>query len=258
MLTQKGENTLADSEELVLDKFADNLRSRIKAGEYGTSGTLPSTSDLASQWKTSRTVVTQVMLLLRSEGYIRMINNRYLVNHPRFIFTGMPKDFGQYLKDHGFEPVMENLIEPSLETMSAEIATLFDQPVGESVVHRIRKQSMRKEGIPDYPLRIAENWYPARLAEDFLEEMRTNGYIHVVEAIKAKYGISIVKTKEDTLARIPTRQEASWLNLARYQPVFELLWSNFASDGQPVMFNRIIMVATNFRLSREYPVEHWS
>jgi len=24
MLTQKGENTLADSEELVLDKFADN------------------------------------------------------------------------------------------------------------------------------------------------------------------------------------------------------------------------------------------
>jgi GntR family transcriptional regulator len=249
---------LADSEELVVDKFADDLRSRIEGGEYGTSGTLPSTSALASQWKTSRTIVTQVMLLLRSEGYIRMVGNRYVVNHPRLIFTGIPKDFGQFIQEQGFEPVMENLIEPSLEAMPAEIAILFDRPAGEPVVHRMRKQSMRIAGKPDYPLRIAENWYPARLAESFLEEMRTNGYIHVVEAIKDKYGVYIVKTKEDTFARIPTKQEASWLNLARYQPVFELLWSNFASDGQPVMFNRIIMVATNFKLSREYPVEYWS
>jgi DNA-binding GntR family transcriptional regulator len=249
---------LVDSEELVVDKFADDLRSRIKAGEYGTSGTLPSTSALASQWKTSRTIVTQVMLLLRSEGYIRMVSKRYIVNHPRLIFTGIPKDFGKYIEEQGFEPVMENLIEPVSEAMSAEIATLFDQPTGTPVVHRIRKQSMRKSGMPDYPLRIAENWYPANLAGDFLEEMRTNDYIHVIEAIKNKFGVSIVRTKEETFARIPTKQEASWLNLARYQPVFELLWSNFASDGQPVMFNRIIMVATNFKLSREYPVEHWS
>lgn len=249
---------MADDDELVVDKFADDLRGRITGGEYGTAGTLPSTGRLASQWQTSRTIVTQVMLLLRSEGYIRMIGNRYVVNHPRFIFTGIPKDFGKYVEEQGFEPIMENLIEPNLEPMPADIAALFDQPGGEPVVHRIRRQSMRKEGMPDYPLRIAENWYPAKLAEDFLEEMRTNDYIHVVEAIRAKHGLSIVRTKEDTLARIPTKQEASWLNLARYQPVFELLWSNFASDGQPIMFNRIIMVATNFKLSREYAVEHWS
>src|SRR5947199_2734453 len=158
----------------VVDKFADDLSSRIIAGEYGTSGTLPTTTELAKQWNTPRSIVTQVMLLLRSQGHIRAVGNRYAVNHPRLIFTGIPKDFGQYIKDHGYEPVMENLIEPRLEEMPLEIAALFDQPTGVHVVHRMRKQSMRKSGSPDYPLRIAENWYPANLAERFLDEMRVN------------------------------------------------------------------------------------
>ena len=54
--------------------------------------------------------------------------------------------------------------------MPPEVATLFNQEAGIHVVHRIRKQGMRKEGIPDYPLRIAENWYPSDLALPFLTE----------------------------------------------------------------------------------------
>jgi GntR family transcriptional regulator len=244
-------------ETLVVDRLANDLRSRIKSGEYGTSGTLPTTTELAKMWNVPRSIVTQVMLLLRSEGTIRAVGNRYAVNYPRLIFTGIPKDFGQYLKDHHLKPIMENLIEPTLEEMSSDIASLFGQPVGMRVIHRIRKQSMRQDGLPDYPLRIAENWYPADLAEQFLDEMRTNENIHVIRAIKDTHGLYIVRTKEDISARIPTSQEAEWLNLARYQPVLEALWTNYAANGQILMFNRIIMVATNFIVSQEYPVTYW-
>lgn len=234
---------------LVVDKLADDLRSKIEAGEYGNSGTLPSTTELSKQWKTSRSIVTQVMLLLRSEGHIRIVGNRYVVNRPRLILPGLVKNFEQYLRDQGYEAVIENIIEPSLEAMPAEIAALFSQQTGIHVVHR-----MRKQGLPKQPLRIAENWYPAQLAERFLDEMRKDDNMDVVGAIKETYGVYIVETKEDIVARIPDKHEVNWLGIARYQPVFEVRRCNFAQDGQPVMFNRIIMVATNFILNSRYPV----
>ena len=108
------------------------------------------------------------------------------------------------------------------------------------------------------PSRVGEIWYPADLAEPFLENMRKDDRMNVVNAIKEKFGVYIVRVKEDILARIPTKQEISWLGLARYQPVFEVRRINSAQDGQIVMLTRTIMVATNFILSREeYLVDHW-
>lgn len=236
----------------VIDQFADDLRARIDSGEYGNSGTLPSTTELSERWGKPRGIVTQVMLLLRSEGYIRMVRNRYVVNRPRIILPGLVKDFEQFLVDQGYPAEIDNLVQPQLETMPADVAVLFGQPAGIHVVHR-----MRKQGIPGQPLRVGEMWYPAKLAESFLEDMKRDDRMNVVNAIKEKFGVYIVRTKEEIVARIPTKQEIGWLSLARYQPVIEVRRANFTQDDQPIMFNRIIMVATNFVLSREYPVDHW-
>ena len=241
----------------VIDELTDDLRSRIEQGLYGTSGTLPTTELLASQWKKPRSMVTQVMSILQAEGKIRLVGNRYIVSYPHLIFPGLVKDFGKYLEEQGFVPLMENLIEPREEQMPPEVAALFNQEAGVHVVRRVRRQSLRKSGIPDYPLRVAENWYPSHLALPFLEEMRTNDYIHVVEAIKEKFGIAIVQHEERISARIPTRQEREWLSISRYQPILELIWSNFDKDNQPVMFNRIVMVAANFAITRKYAVDFW-
>lgn len=237
---------------LVVDQFADKLRAQIEAGEYGNSGTLPSTTDLAERWGKPRSIVTQVMLLLRSEGYIRVVRNRYAVCRPRIVLPGLTKDFEQFLVSQGYQADIENIIPPQLETMPAEIAVLFGQPSGIHVIHR-----MRKQGIPDQPLRIGEIWYPAELAEPFLEDMKNNDRMNVVDAIKEKFGICIAEVKEDIVARIPSKEEIKLLDLARYQPVLEVRRVNSTDQGRPVMFTRAIMVATNFILSREYPSDHW-
>jgi len=242
----------------VIDELVDDLRSRIEQGLYGTSGTLPTTELLATQWKKPRSMVTQVMSILQAEGKIRLVGNRYVVSYPHLVFPGLVKDFGKYLEEQGFTPVMENLIEPREEQMPPDIAALFHQEAGIHVVRRVRKQSLRKEGIPDCPLRIAENWYPSHLALPFLEEMRANDYIHVVEAIKEKFGVTIVQHEERISGRIPTRQEREWLSISRYQPVLELVWNNFDKDDQPVMFNRIVMVASNFEITHKYAIDLWN
>jgi len=241
----------------VIDELTDDLRARIERGEYGTSGTIPTTDLLATQWKKPRSMVTQVMSILQAEGKIRLVGKRYIVAYPHLVFPGLVKDFGKYLEEQGFIALMENLIEPREEQMPIDIATLFHQEAGVHVVHRIRRQGMRKEGIPDYPLRIAENWYPSHLALPFLAEMRTNDYIHVVEAIREKFGVVITQHEERISGRIPTKQEREWLSISRYQPVLELIWNNFDKDNQPVMFNRIVMVASNFAIDRKYPVNFW-
>lgn len=241
-----------EANSLLVDKLASDLRARIASGEYGTSGTLPSTTKLAKEWGKPRSVVTDVMLLLRSEGLIRVAGNRYAVNHPILILPGLTKDFEQYLQSQGLKSVIKNLIEPTLEEMPKDIAPIFGQKPGIRVVHR-----MRLQGTPDQWLRVGEIWYPAELAEPFLESMKRNDQMNVVNAIKEKFGVFIVRVKEDILARIPHKEEIKWLDLARYQTVFEVRRTSLAQDGRAVMLTRTIMVATNFILSHEYEVDHW-
>ena len=139
----------------VIDQFANELRSKIEAGEYGNSGTLPSTTELSERWGKPRGIVTQVMLLLRSEGYIRSVRNRYVVNRPRLVLSGLTKDFEEYLRSQGLEPVIENLIDPSVEEMPQEIALIFGQKPGIRVVHR-----MRLQGVQNQPLQSRRNLVP--------------------------------------------------------------------------------------------------
>ena len=247
---------MPEKEELVVEKYADMLRKRIQDREFGTNGIIPSTSELAEEWGTSRSIVTSVMLLLRSQGHIRLDERktkRYKVNYPILELEGLTKDFEQYLRDKGLDPVIENVIEPRMEEMPHEVAALFGQQAGIHVVHR-----MRQQGTPDQILRIAENWYLAELAGEFLEEMRSNDHMNVVEAIKDRHGLYIVGVTEKTRARVPHKEEVKLFNIARYQPVFEVVRVNVAQDKRTViMMNKIIMVATHFVLTREYEVDHW-
>lgn len=244
---------MAKRDESVIDQVADIIRERIKSGAYGDFGALPSNEVLGEELGYNRFMVGEAMSMLRSEGLLRFEKHRYVVENIHLTLPGIVKNFEQWLRDQGYHPVMENVIQPEISEMDKDTAELFDVTQGFRTVHRIRKQSADK-----IPLRIAENWYPADLAEPLLEEMTNNPNMDVIGTIKERTGLYIVETVEETIARIPNKKEREMLRLYRYQPVLETLRINLDQHGNPIMFNRILLVGTKFKLTRKYSVDHWS
>jgi GntR family transcriptional regulator len=238
----------------LIEQRTTELRNEIIAGKYGKAGNgrIPTSRDLSVRWNTPRSTVYQILQLLQSEGIIRSKGKYLVVNWPSLDLQGLTKNFEQFLRDRGHEAIIENLIIPELVDMPADIAAIFGQAEAVHVIHR-----MRGQGIAGQPLRIAENWYPARLAGQFLEEMRTHDHMDVIGAIDRVHGLHIVESEDVLLARVPTAQEARTLDIVRTEPIVEIRRSNFAQDGTPLMWNRIIHVGPHFKFSYRYKVDFW-
>jgi DNA-binding GntR family transcriptional regulator len=241
------------AEDGSIEQHGVDLRERIRNGEFGTHGRLPAVAQLAREWGISRPSVYAVMNLLQSEGLVTSKANSFYANFPLLKLEGLTENFERFLQAQGFEVTMENLIEPVIETMPEDVAAFFGEAEGVRVVHR-----MRKQGIQDLPLRIAENWYPVHLAGQFVDAMKSDEHMDVLRAIKNAHGVFIVNIQDVLLARIPTVQETKWLGIVRTEPIVEIRRSNFAEDGTPVMFNRVIHVAPHFKFTYQYSKNHWN
>jgi DNA-binding GntR family transcriptional regulator len=236
------------------EELASQLRKEIVSGVYGHagSGRIPTTAELAERWNVARNTVYYVIQYLRSEGYIREKGKYLTVNYPLLDLPGITPTFDKYLSDHGLKPIMENLIDPTIEELPPDLAQIFKQSSGLRVVHRMRLQS-----ADDQPLRIAENWYPASLAGEFVEAMRANKDMDVLSAIKAKHGVFIETTEDEVITRFPTGEERKSLKIARTEPVFEIRRKSTSADGTAIMFNKLVLVGPQFRLTYRYHPDHW-
>jgi GntR family transcriptional regulator len=235
-----------------VEYFADILREEIKQNVYGKNGYAPSIGELADRWHINRATASQVINRLRVEGILRPKGARMVISWPIIKLEGITENFERFLREQGYDVRIDNIGEPAIEEMPEEIANVFGQPRGIRCVHRVRLQ-----GTADEWLRIAENWYPLELAGQFLDQMRADHKFDVVGAIKRESGLYIVESEDTVFTRIPTPDERRRMELAPYEPMFEIHRLNLTQDGRAVMVNRLVLVGTKFKLRYRYPVHHW-
>lgn len=234
-----------------VESLVGTLRERVKRGDFGTSGRLPTVTQFSKEYQVARDTVHAALQILRAEGLLLVRNAAYVVNNPVLLIEGTP-NFDRYLEKQGLTPKFETIGTPDIISMPEGIATLFGAEKGMQVVHRKRVQ-----GTSEIPLRIEENWYPADLALPFLDAMRADSNINVAREIRLSHGVAITKIKEDVLSRYPTQEEMKLLDVARTSPVLEAR-RNFltSSDGRTVIYNLTVMVAAFFRLHYEYDTSY--
>lgn len=251
------------NDQTLVDRFANDLRSRIEAGEYGTSGVIPSMSELASAWGTqNRALVADVIMFLRAQGYLTQApNKRYRVVHPRITLPGLTPNFRQHLEGLGLKAEETDIEAPRVEPMPLDIARMFTrsdtgEPAireGVHVIHRVRKQ-----GITDLPLRLGHIWYPLDIVGPYLEAMQKDSSFDVPATLKRDRGISVVDTDFIIRSRIPDADEVRELNLAKYQPVLEVRRIGYTEGrGQVITLHRTIMDGTRFEYRLEQSVDYW-
>lgn len=248
---------------LLVDRLADDLRNRIVRGDYGTSGVIPSMSDLAAMWKTkNRAIVAEVVMLLRVQGYLVQTPKRhYRVVNPRIVLEGLTPNFRTHLESLGYKTSEEDIEAPTVETMPLDIASMFVRndtktpaiQQGIHVVHRVRRQ-----GLTDLPLRIGHIWYPLDIAEPYLDAMRKDSSFDFLAALKRDTGMVVEKEDFSIKARVPDLAEMKELRLARYQPLLEVRRICYSADRERVItLHRTIMDATRFEYSISREVNHW-
>lgn len=234
------------NEDGKVEFLVETLRERIKRGDFGTSGRLPTITQFSKQYQVARDTAHAALQILRAEGLLIVKNAAYIVNNPVLLIEGAP-NFDRYLEVQGLKPVFENVEIPEVITMPDEIAALFGAEKGLHVVHRLRKQ-----GTAEVTLRLEESWYAAEQAEFFLETMRQDPNINIAREIRLKYGAAIVRIKEDVLSRYPTLRESKLLDVSRTSPILEARRNFLTSEGKTVMYTIHTMVAAFFLLHYEY------
>jgi DNA-binding GntR family transcriptional regulator len=245
------------SPDVKVDVIADAFRQRILAGEYGTSGRLPSLRLLAEEYGTTRETLNKVVQRLQAEGLLVSQGRAgVFVSKPRTRIPGITARFDLYLQEQGLTPVETNIDEPAVVAAPSEVAKVFGIAEGAPVVRR-----MRLQGTATIPYRLAENFYPVDLAGgSILEQMQKDARFDVLLAIKEAHGKVIKRVHEDVIGRLPTSQEQDLLKIVRNAPVLEVQRTNYAEDDDTtvIMFNRIIFVASHFVLSYDYTTPLWA
>jgi GntR family transcriptional regulator len=237
------------SEEKKAESLADNLRDRIKHGEFGTGGRLPPVSQIAKDYQTTRPTTYQALALLQGEGLVVTKGNSFYAQSTVRISTSVVPPFEEVLANQGITSTVRNIIEPEVIIMPDEIATLFDVEKGLYTIHRYRVQ-----GQAGVPYRLSEYWYPEQLARPYLQRLKDEPGYDILEDIKSDLGVTKQTVHDKVLARVPTKSEANLLSISRGTPVQEVIRTNRAIDGQELMYHLIVFVGTLSILEYDYEI----
>lgn len=239
------------SPDTKVDVIVESFRQRILAGEYGTSGRLPSLRLLADEYGTTHETMNKVVQLLQAEGLLYSQGRAgVFVNPPRARVPGITARFDLFLQEQGLTSVETNIDEPAIVVAPADVARVFGVAEGTPVVRRFRLQ-----GTTVAPYRLAENFYPVELAGgDILERMQQDERFDVLLAIKEAHGKVIVRVHEDVIGRFPTAKEQQLLKIVRSTPVLEVQRTSYAEDDSVMAYDRIILIASYFVLLYDYNV----
>ncbi len=236
-------------EEKKAESLADQLRDRIKQGEFGTGGRLPPVSQIAKDYETTRPTTYQALALLQGEGLVVTKGNSFYAHNAVRISTSVVPPFEEVLANQGIQSTVRNIIEPEIIIMPDEIATLFDTEKGSSTIHRYRVQ-----GQAGIPYRLSEYWFPEHLAHPYLQRLKDEPGYDILEDIKSDLGVTKQTVRDKVLARIPTKEEADLLSISRNTPVQEVRRTNRTLDRQVLMHHLIVFVGPLSMLEYEYEI----
>lgn len=232
-----------------VDVLAEKLRQRIRDGEFGTSGRIPPHRVLAEQLNTTRETINKVIQLLQSEGALVSREKSVYVKPPLMKLPAFVPNYDQYVRDRGLEPVSMFLEKPDLVPMPESVANLMGRKEGEMVPHRLLRQGIKyPAGTVHY--RLSENFYnPDLIKGEIFRGLQSNPQFDTWVAMREKYGVEVLRSKNVAIARLPTLQEQDYLEIVRGTPVLELHRVQLAQDDLAVMVNRLVFVGSLFELS---------
>src|SRR5947209_4150636 len=111
------------SPDTKVDTLIDALRERVRRGDFGTAGRLPSLRMLADEFGTTNETMNKVIQSLQAEGVLLSLGRAGVFVHPPLTrIPGLTKRFDQHLESIGLTAVEKNIGIPAFVPVPLEVA----------------------------------------------------------------------------------------------------------------------------------------
>ncbi|MFF1868036.1 GntR family transcriptional regulator [Kitasatospora herbaricolor] len=258
------------------EKIADDLRVRIRAGEWLPGGKLPSeTPELTAHYKTSLPTIRQALGVLAAEGVVDKVHGRgNFVRKPRKRVMrtnqrhqwekdrarapeGTRKATGATEHDTGLT-VSDLVFSADFRKVEADeaLADVFGVAAGTPLLERIYRTRYEEE---DAPFNLSHSYlvYDVVKANPDLLDASTEPWPGGTQNQLFTLGIELDRIEEHFTARPPTAEEAEELGLRAGVSVLILRKVSIDTDGRVVEVSDVTLPGDRTELVFTTPLNRW-
>lgn len=244
-------------------QLADDLRAKIKSGDYPKGSALPQLRELAEETGWHYETVRSAVRALETEGLVvakkgrgtfvssilekihRDSTSRYRKSAREE--NGARGAFGAEIKRLGMTPSSVPTI--SRGPAPVDVAELLGVDASEAVLIRARVMSADETVV-----QLATSYYPGDIAFNTVLEQEDTGAGGSISRL-AEFGHSQVEITENIEVRQPTDEEAETLGIPEDRTVFEITHIARTEANRVVEVVRHIAPTTLWKLSYTWPVD---
>ncbi|NAS23924.1 UTRA domain-containing protein [Herbidospora sp. NEAU-GS84] len=247
------------SDRPVFKQIADHLREAMNGPALPPGSKVPSESQLMTHYGVARMTIRNALQLLQSEGltvaehgkgvFVRSRPQVRRLASDRFARRHREQGKAAFIaetEESGGRPSVDS-IQISEQEASAEVAKRLGLPAGQSVIVRSRRYL-----INDHPVETAVSYIPAHIAQG-TQITHPNSGPGGIYARLEELGYRLDHFDEEIRSRMPLRDEVKALKLAPGIPVFHLIRTAYADDGQAVEVCDTVMSSDAYVLSYQLP-----
>ena len=258
------------------EKIADDLRTRIRAGEWLPGGKLPSeTPDLTGHYKTSLPTIRQALSVLAAEGVVDKVHGRgNFVRKPRKLVVRTNQRH-QWEKDRARLPestrqgtgatehdtgltMSELVFSADFRKVEAsdDLAAVLGVPAGTPLLERIYRTRYREE---DAPFNLSHSYlvYDVVKANPDLLDASMEPWPGGTQNQLFTLGIELGRIDEHVTARPPTAEEAEELGLRAGVSVIVLRKVSFDIEGQAVEVSDVTLPGDRTEMVFTTTLDRW-
>jgi GntR family transcriptional regulator len=237
-------------------RVANDLRRRIRQGEWQPGDRLPAETALAEHYDLSVPTMRQAVAVLRAEGAVESRHGiGTFVKEERRLQRRSRDRYGRARKDSRLltAHLEHTILSAGRGPLPAHIAAVLDDAEsGDEVVVRRRLLTDPKTGQPE---EVGASYVPLDIAAGtFLEEptvVPKAMFLCVEELSGKRYS----QARDHWIARLPSAEESQVLGLPTGAPVMHVVHVARADDGSVLEVSESVWPADRIMLIDEYPVE---
>ncbi|GAB7074993.1 GntR family transcriptional regulator [Streptomyces sp. JCM 18897] len=237
-------------------RIADTLREAIQAGEYGPGDRLPGENDLMATHDVARMTARQALGVLQAEGiaesrkgagvFVRAFRPLRRRGIQRLAQEQWGAGRSIWAADTENRDLVVDQVEVTEEPAPERISVVLDVEAESKVCVR-----RRRFVLDGKPVLLATSYLPAPIVAGsaITEENTGPGGVY---ARLAELGYKPVHFREEIRSRMPSKDEATQLNISPGTPVILICRTAFADEGLPVEINEMTLDAASYVLEYDF------
>ena len=247
---------MSPEKETKIDEIVEELSKRMTQGHYVAGQRLPSERELAEELNVSRVTIRAALLRLQAENLVDIVprggafvrsagTKAIIASGPELKQSG---SFIRAMEHQGRQTFVRFIESSSIIPAGNEIGAKMSTDPSTPVLRRYRIHLVDR-----VPYRILDSYYLASLLGDLLG--KDEGYIPLFKWLREHTRVRATHARERLNCRMPSAEEASFLNISRGLPIIDMDRWVWGDDGTLFEYTHIVANSALHEFAYSYDLD---